>query len=53
MGKFPFPVFTDFVKMKQKEIDPDIVIKMFDHLKGRMSSYGKSKWVTKPSENLK
>ena len=50
MGKFPFPVFTDFVKMKQKEIDPDIVIKMFDHLKG---SFGKQKWVTKPSEKFK
>ena len=22
--------------MKQKEIDPDVVIKMFDHLKGRL-----------------
>ena len=38
------------IKMKQKEIDQDIVIKMFYHLKG---SYGESKWVTKPSENLK
>ena len=36
--------------MKQKEIDPDIVIKMFDHLKG---SFGKQKWVTKPSEKFK
>ena len=24
------------IKMKQKEIDQDIVIKMFDHLKGRV-----------------
>jgi hypothetical protein len=24
------------IKMKQKEIDKDIVIKMFDHLKGRV-----------------
>ena len=31
----------------------NIVIKMFDHLFVRMSSYGKSKWVTMPSENLK
>ena len=38
------------IKMKQKEIDQDIVIKMFYHLN---SSYGESKWVTKPSRNLK
>ena len=31
----------------------DIAIKMFDHFKGRDRSYGESKWVTKPSENLK
>ena len=24
------------IKMKQKEIDQDVVIKMFDHLKGRV-----------------
>ena len=41
------------IKMMQKEIDQDIVIKMFDHLFERMSSYCESKWVTKPSENLK
>ena len=34
-------------KEKQKEIDQDIVIKMFYHLKG---SYSESKWVTKPSK---
>ena len=41
------------IKMMQKEIDQDIVIKMFDHLFVRMSSYGEWKWVTMPSENLK
>ena len=25
------------IKMKQKEIDQDVVIKMFDHLKGRVN----------------
>ena len=42
--------FIRRIKMKQKEIDQDIVIEMFYHLKG---SYGESKWVTKPLENLK
>ena len=32
----PGPQSIDGFKMKQKEIDQDIVIKMFDHLKGRV-----------------
>ena len=35
--------------MKQKEIDQDIVIKMFE----RMSSYRESKWVPEALQNLK